>query len=90
MESIHVKYQTLVNRVLTADRKVSDLIDRNQNELDQIEYGTAKYYRTEEKHQRAEEKAHNRLDELWMQLPQREKVNFKDQYKKQFGYDCYA
>lgn len=90
MKAINSKYQTLVNRVLTADRKVSDVVDSNQKELDLIEYGTAKYYRAEEKHQRTEEKAHNNLYDLWDELPTREQINFNKQYKSQFGYDCYA
>ena len=90
MKAINSKYKTLFNRVLTADRKVSDLIDSNQKELDLIDCGTAKYYRTEEKHERAEETALDRLDDLWGQLPQREQINFNKQYKAIFGYDCYA
>lgn len=90
MKAINSKYQTLVNRVLTADRKVSDVVDSNQRELDLVSYDSPKYYRLEEKHVIAEDKAHNRLNDLWEQLPKREQINFNKQYKAQFGYDCYA
>jgi len=90
MKAINSKYQSLLNRVLTADRKVSDVVDSNQKELDLISYDSPKYYRLEEKHALTEEKAHSRLYDLWEQLPQREQINFNKQYKAQFGYDCYA
>jgi len=90
MNSINKKYQSLLLRVLKADRKLSDLIDSNHRVMDDVCCDDPKYYRLEQKHSNAEWKAQGKLNELFEELPKREQANFNKQYKAQYGYNCYA
>jgi hypothetical protein len=83
-------YKTIVNRLFNADRRYCRLVDTHQAELDLIEYGSNKYFNTEERQARSENKAYNKVLELWDKLPKAEKYAFNKQYKKLFGYEAMA
>jgi len=88
MQPINQKYKTAFKRLLNADRKYIDLVDANDRELDTIDYATntGKYYRTVERHERADHKQWDKVYSIWHDLPTREQKEFTKQYKKQYGY----
>ena len=85
-----LKYKTIFNKLFNADRKYCNLVDLHQNELDLVEYGTAKYFNTEARQERSAHKAYENILKLWDKLPKAEKYVFNRQYEKLFGYECMA
>ena len=88
MNPINPKYKTAFKRLLNADRKYIDLVDANDRELDAIDYDidSVKYYRTVERHERADAKQWDKVWAIWHDLPLREQGAFIAQYKAEYGY----
>jgi len=86
MTPINSKYKTTFKRLLAADRAYIDLVDANDRALDSIEPDTNKYYRTVERHERADAKQWDKVYKYWHDLPLREQGAFTKQYKTEYGY----
>ena len=90
--AINPKYQRALNNLYKADRKHCALVDRNQILIEEIEYGTDRYFRTEERLADKEWDQYEDLRERFVfepELPERELAAFRKSYEAFHGYGPY-
>ena len=90
--AINAKYQRAIERLYKADRKHCALVDKHQLIIEDIEYGTARYFRVEERLAEKECDQYEDLRERFVfepELPQRELDAFSKAYEAFHGYTPY-
>ena len=90
--AINAKHQRALNSLYKADRKHCALVDKNQLIIEDIEYGTARYFRVEERLAEKEwDQYEDRRDRFVFEpeLPQREIAAFTKSYVAFHGYTPY-
>ena len=90
--AINAKHQRALNSLYKADRKHCALVDKNQAIIEEIEYGTDRYFRVEERLAEKECDQYEDLRERFVfepELPQRELDAFSKSYEAFHGYTPY-
>ena len=90
--AINPKYQRALEKLYKADRKHCAYVDRNQIIMEELEYGTDRYFRTEERLADKECDQYEDLRDRFVfepELPKGELELFRRTYKAFHGYEPY-
>ena len=90
MQALDEKYTKRFQQLYNLDRRYSDLLDTHQRVWDTEDEHSANRARLRERHERAESKLVDRMNDFAEQLPTRECQHFDKQYKAIHGYTSYA
>ena len=89
-QSINAKYTKDLERLYKADRKYCELVDKHQAIIEEIEYGTARYFRVEERQAIKECDMYEDFRERFVDhLPERELKAWAKRYESFHGYAPY-